>query len=167
MSESSINPERATPPSLPPPLGAATPRRSLRNPWVAVVLSFFVPGVGQVYNGQPAKAVVFLLAFAGAIYGTAEVNPFPFAFLIPFIFLFNLVDAYRGAVLGGDRGAETIEDMAESPAWGASLVVLGMLLLLHNLGWLHLGSLVRFWPVLLILAGAMFLRGAIQRRKAA
>jgi len=168
MSESSIGPEiPPLPPPLPAPLGTAPPPRSLRNPWVAVVLSFFVPGVGQVYNGQPAKAVVFLLAFAGAIFGTAEINPFPFAFLIPFVYLFNLVDAYRGALLGRNRGPETIEDVAESPAWGASLVVLGVLLLLHNLGWLHLDSLVRFWPVLLIVAGIAFLRGAIQRRNAA
>jgi TM2 domain-containing membrane protein YozV len=165
MSESSISPELAPPP--PPPAGAATPRRSLKNPWVSLVLSFVFPGVGQVYNGQPAKALVFFLAFTGAIYGVTEIGPFPFALLIPFVYLFNLVDAYRGAVLGGDRGTETIEDVAESPAWGASLVVLGGLLLLHNLGWLHLGSLARFWPVLLIAAGFAFLRGALQRRKAA
>jgi len=166
MSESSIGPEIPSPPPPPPAAGAA-PQRSLKNPWAAVALSFLFPGVGQVYNAQPAKALVFFFAFTGAIYGTAEVSPFPFAFLIPFVYLFNLVDAYRGAALAAERRTETLEDVAESPAWGTGLMVMGALLLFHNLGWLHLGALVRFWPVLLIAAGFAFLRGALQRRKAA
>lgn len=168
MSESSIKPETpvpaTAPPPLPPPAAAPSPR-SLKNPWVAVCLSFFFPGVGQVYNGQLAKAFVFFLAFTGAIYGTAEVNPFPFAFLIPFVYLFNLVDAYRGAALGGGRGTQGLEEAAESPAWGVTLIALGGALLLHNLGWLNLISFARFWPVLLIVVGLALLRDALQRRK--
>lgn len=150
-------------PALPPPATGTTPT-SLKNPWVALALSFVFPGVGQVYNGQPAKALVFFLAFAGAIYGTAEVSPFPFAFLIPFVYLFNLVDAYRGAVLSG-RSRDDLEDVAESPTWGVTLIALGAVLLFHNLGWLNLRAVARFWPLLLIVAGLTFLRGAIQRRK--
>lgn len=150
-------------PALPPPSGG-TPRTSLKNPWVALALSFLFPGVGQVYNGQPAKALAFFLAFAGAIYGTAEVNPFPFAFLIPFVFLFNLVDAYRSAVISG-RSPGELDDVAESPAWGATLIGLGAVLLLHNLGWVNLRAVARFWPLLLIVAGLVFMRGAIERRK--
>jgi TM2 domain-containing membrane protein YozV len=162
------------PPTIPPPEPVpALPRPAdglppvpLKNPWVALALSFVFPGVGQVYNGQPAKALVFFLAFAGAIYGTAEINPFPFAFLIPFVFLFNLVDAYRSAQLGG-RTRDDLEDVSESPAWGATLIGLGALLLVHNLGWLNLRAVARFWPLLLIVAGLAFLRAAIQRRKGA
>jgi TM2 domain-containing membrane protein YozV len=151
-------------PALPPPTAGRPSVSTLKNPWVALALSFVVPGVGQVYNGQPAKALVFLLAFAGAIYGAAQINPLPFAFLIPFVYLFNLVDAYRSAVLGG-RSQPDLDDVAESPAWGATLIGLGAVLLLNNLGWLNLRAVARFWPLLLIVAGLAFLRGAIQRRK--
>jgi TM2 domain-containing membrane protein YozV len=164
MSESSMSPEALPPPPLPPPSTAAAPPKGAKNPWVAVVLSVLLPGVGQVYNGQLAKAFVFFLGFAGAIYCTAEVNPF-FGFLIPFVYLFNLVDAYRSAALGSSQ-PDAFDDAAESPAWGVTLVLLGGLLLLSNLGWLDLHRLARFWPVILIALGLVFLRGAMERRKA-
>lgn len=165
MSESSMSPEVLTPapPQLPPPPAAPAPRPGLKNPWVALALSVVLPGVGQVYNGQLAKAFVFFLGFTGAIYFTAEVNPF-FGFLIPFAYLFNLVDAYRSAALGLGQ-SQSLDDAAESPAWGITLVVLGALLLFHNLGWLDLHRLSRYWPLLLIVLGLTFLRGALQRRK--
>jgi hypothetical protein len=165
MSESSMSPA-ALPPAAPPPLpppGAAAPRAALKNPWVALALSVVLPGVGQVYNGQLAKAFVFFLGFAGAIYFTANVNPF-FGFTIPFTYLFNLVDAYRSAALGVGR-PDSLDDAAESPAWGITLVALGALLLFHNLGWLDLQRLSRYWPLLLIVLGLAFLRGALERRK--
>ena len=31
-----------------------------RNPWIAFFFSFFLPGLGQLYNGQPGKAALFL-----------------------------------------------------------------------------------------------------------
>jgi TM2 domain-containing membrane protein YozV len=146
------------------PLGPKPPK----NPWLALVLSLF-PGLGQVYNGQPAKAFVFFSAWVGSIYGAAEIDPFPFAFLIPFVYLYNLIDAFRTAsfinarALGGLPVPE--EEAFESPLWGGSLLVLGLLLLLNNLGWLHLAALARYWPVALIVAGAAFLYGSIQRRR--
>lgn len=164
MSESSMSPEALPPPPpLPPPPATPTPPRGAKNPWVALVLSLVLPGVGQVYNGQLAKAFVFFLGFTGAIYFTADVNPF-FGFLIPFVYLFNLVDAYRSAELGLGQ-ADSVDDAAESPAWGITLVLLGGLLLLHNLDWLDLHRLARYWPVILIALGLVFLRGALQRRK--
>jgi TM2 domain-containing membrane protein YozV len=147
----------APPPALPP-----------KSPGLAVALSLF-PGLGQVYNGQPAKAFVFFSAWVASIYGTAEISPFPFAFVIPFVYFYNLIDAYRGAVAVNARalgGLATPEgDDLESPIWGGGLLVLGLLLLLNNLGWLHLAALARYWPVALIVAGAAFLYGSVQRRR--
>ncbi len=157
-------------PTLPhPALVPAPPEpKPPKNPWLALVLSLF-PGLGQVYNGQPAKAFVFFSAWVGSIYGAAEISPFPFAFLIPFVYLYNMVDAFRTAslinarVLGGLPEPE--EETFESPWWGAGLLALGLLLLLNNLGWLRLAALARYWPVVLIIAGGAFLYGAIQRRR--
>ena len=55
------------------------------------------PGIGQVYNGQVAKAFTYLFAFVASIYATAEIAALPFAFLIPFTYFFNLIDAFRSA----------------------------------------------------------------------
>ena len=154
------------------PLPAATPAplapKPPKNPVLALVLSLF-PGLGQVYNGQLAKAFVFFFAWVGSIYGTAEFDPFPFAFLIPFVYLYNLIDAFRTASLINARAAGGLpapeEEAFESPLWGGGLLVLGLLLLLNNLGWLRLASLARYWPVVLIVAGASFLYSSIQRRR--
>jgi len=155
-------------PPAPPPAPYAVGPQLPKNPWAALALSLF-PGVGQIYNGQPAKGVVFFLSWVGCIYGAAEINPFPFAFLIPFVYFFNLIDAWRSATainnrfLGGQALPE--EDTAESPAWGAALVGLGLVLLLNNLGWLRLAALERWWPLLMVIVGGAFLLGSLRRRQ--
>ena len=123
---------------------------------LALVLSLF-PGIGQIYNDQPAKALVFFFAWAGSIYLTAEANPF-FAFLIAFTYFYNLVDAWRSASAINARyarGTFVDEDTTESPAWGAALIGIGALLLLNNLGWLRLAALQRYWPLVLIAGGRL------------
>ncbi len=160
--------EMASPPPLPPQ--PATYVKLPKNPTLALVLSLF-PGLGQVYNGQPAKAFVFFAAWVTGIYGAAEINPFPFAFMIPFAYLYNLVDAYRSAAainarfLGGGPVEE--DESPESPAWGGSLVVLGVVLLAHNLGWINLAAVERYWPVLLIAGGVAMVYGSMKKREAA
>ena len=166
MSTSPAGPGEAVP-TLPLPAASTAPRPP-KSVGLAIVLSLF-PGLGQVYNGQPAKAFVFFSAWVGSIYGASEISPFPFAFLIPFVYFYNLIDAYRGANAVNARalgGLPTPEgDDLESPIWGGGLLVLGLLLLLNNLGWLHLASLARYWPVALIVAGAASLYGSVQRRR--
>jgi TM2 domain-containing membrane protein YozV len=158
-------------PPLPPPSPFPAPPAPPKSPWLALVLSIF-PGVGQIYNGQPAKGIVFFFAWVSSIYGAAEISPFPFALLIPFVYFYNLIDAWKSAArinaraLGGQPVPEEDEDAFESPVWGGALVGLGLLLLFNNLGWFNLRALERFWPVLMIVAGGIFLYGAVQRRKA-
>jgi len=158
-------------PPLPPqpvyPAGPALPK----NPWAALALSLF-PGVGQIYNGQLAKGIFFFFAEAFCLYGAADINWFPFAFLIPFVYFYNLVDAWRSATLinarflGGQSIAEEDTD-DDSPVWGAGLIAMGFLLLLHNLGWLRFAALERWWPLLIVVVGASFLLGSLRRRQAA
>jgi len=154
-------------PPLALPAGSPPAAAAPKSPILALVLSLF-PGVGQIYNGQPAKALVFFFAWAGSIYMTAEANPF-FAFLIAFAYFYNLVDAWRSATAINVRhargGAVLEEDTAESPAWGAALIGVGALLLFNNLGWLRLAALQRYWPLVLMAAGAAFLYGSMRRAK--
>jgi len=165
MSSETSNAGNALPP-LPPP-GAQPYVKPVKSPAVAVLLSLF-PGLGQIYNGQPAKALVFFLSWVGCIYGAAQIDPMPFAFGIPFIYLYNLVDAYRSACAANARQqgeARSEEEVVESPAWGATLVAFGLLLLMNNLDWINLAAFRRYWPLLLIVAGAALLYGSLKRRR--
>ena len=166
MSSPEMTPPAGYPPP-PPPATVVTPAPAMRlekSPWVALLLSLLMPGLGQVYNGQFAKALSFFAAFAGSIYLIADGHPLPFALFMPFIVFWNMIDAYRGAEVVNARGlrATPIEEEPESPAWGIALAVMGALLLLNNLGWLRLGALVPYWPVLLIAAGVVLLRRSMK-----
>jgi TM2 domain-containing membrane protein YozV len=62
------SPQEALVPATSQP-GAASSRQivfvqSTRNPGVAAVLSFFVPGLGQVYNGQIGKGIALMVVYA-------------------------------------------------------------------------------------------------------
>lgn len=150
----------------PPPPGPPLPAPG-KSPAVALFLALIFPGLGlgHVYLGQMAKALTIFAVFVSAIYLTGD-NPLPFAFLIPFTVLYAVVDAYVTAVRLAAGPVQPEEPAAESPAWGGTLVGLGLLLLLNNLGWLRLANFQRYWPVLLIVAGGLFLRASLQRRRA-
>ena len=154
----------AAPPYYPPP---PPPPKGLRAPLVALVLSVF-PGGGQIYNGQLAKALFVFLAFVGTIYATVE-EGFPFAFGIPFVYFFNLIDAYRSAALLNEQaaGRARVEESAdlESPLWGVSLAALGVLILLNNFGFVRLASVARLWPLVLVVTGVVFIYKAASRKK--
>ena len=163
--------ERPPLPPLPAPAyGAPLPVKppQVKAPLLAVFLSFF-PGLGQLYNEQPAKAVTFFFGFVGSIYGAAEINPLPFAFLIPFVVFYGLIDAWNSAQEINRRaqaGQLPRKDSGlESPGWGAGLLLLGFVLLMHNFGWLHLSALNRYWPLALVIAGAIFLVRAVRAQK--
>jgi TM2 domain-containing membrane protein YozV len=165
----------ATPPDtyppLPPPMATAAVARPPKRPGIALVLGALFPGVGQLYNGQTAKAFALFAAFAASIYLADDVG-MPFGLVIPFVVFYSAIDAYRSAVMINLRSAGRSpllesEDDAESPAWGAVLLGIGLLLLMNNLGILQVAAVRRFWPLLLVAAGLMFLRRSLQRRDAA
>jgi TM2 domain-containing membrane protein YozV len=175
---SSFPPGPETPPlpsggGPPPPTYVLAPPPSVtlpKSPAVAVVLSL-CPGLGQVYNGQIGKAFAFFGGWLAAFYSAITIDPMPFVFMFVFVHLYNLVDAWKSAhainvrFLGGRNEPET--DMAvESPVWGAVLVVVGSVILMHNLGWLDLAFVHRWWPVLLIAAGVVFIQRSFEARKA-
>jgi TM2 domain-containing membrane protein YozV len=161
----------APPPALPVGQAGAPFVRLPKSPGLAAFLSLF-PGLGQVYNGRIARAFVFFFAWVGSIYLTVSGHEFPFAFVIPFVYLFNIIDAWKGATAANARflgGRSEPEEQAqiESPVWGSSLVLFGVLILLNNLGWLDLDRLARWWPVLLILVGGYFVYASVEAKKAA
>jgi TM2 domain-containing membrane protein YozV len=42
----------------------------MRNPGIAAVLSFFIPGVGQIYNGKILRGIFWLIVTPGVWIGT-------------------------------------------------------------------------------------------------
>jgi TM2 domain-containing membrane protein YozV len=65
-----------------------------RNPGVAAILSFLFMGLGQAYNGEIAKAVVFLILYALSIFLTFFLIGFV---TIPILWIWSIVDAYRSS----------------------------------------------------------------------
>jgi hypothetical protein len=84
--------------------------------------------------------------------------------LIPFIVFYNMIEAYRSAErinLQSLSGVSTIDEPASNQLWGWSLVAMGGLLLLHNLGLFRFEWVAKMWPLLLIAAGVVLLRGSL------
>jgi TM2 domain-containing membrane protein YozV len=65
-----------------------------KNPAVAAILSFFFMGLGQAYNGEIAKAVVFLILYAISIFLTFFIIGFV---TIPILWIWSIVDAYKSS----------------------------------------------------------------------
>jgi|BarGraNGADG00212_2_1021979.scaffolds.fasta_scaffold65777_1 TM2 domain-containing membrane protein YozV len=65
-----------------------------KNPGVAAVLSFFWAGLGQIYNGQLAKGLLFILAYAVCVILCFVLIGF---ILVPIVWVIGMIDAYNTA----------------------------------------------------------------------
>ena len=151
------------PPRVTPPVYQAPAHR--RSPALAAFLSLF-PGFGHLYNGEIGKALAFFSAFATCIFVMAETDggSIFFGLMVPFIVFYNMIEAYRSAErinLQSFSGVSPVEEPASNQLWGWSLVVMGGLLLAHNLGLFRFEWIARMWPLLMIAAGVALLRGSL------
>ncbi len=150
------------PPRVTPPLHQGSSHK--RSPALAAFLSLF-PGLGHVYNGEIGKGLAFFCAFATCIFVLAESDGGVFfGLLIPFIVFYNMIEAYRSAErinLQSFSGVSPLDEAASGQLWGWSLVVLGGVLLAHNLGLFRFQWVAKMWPLLMIAAGVALLRGSL------
>lgn len=65
-----------------------------KNPGLAAILSFFWMGLGQIYNGQIAKGVFFIVAYAVSWVLMLIIIGFV---TTPVLFVFGIWDAYKSA----------------------------------------------------------------------
>jgi TM2 domain-containing membrane protein YozV len=74
--------------------------KPMRNPILAAVLSLIVAGLGQIYNGQVTKGVIFIVVqlINGAL--TAVLIGW---FLLPLVGLWAMIDAYMTAKHNNER----------------------------------------------------------------
>src|ERR1700694_5627359 len=161
-------------PPPPPPGSGSGP-----NPTVAGILAGFFPfGVGAVYTGQYAKGLahlaIFVLLIAGANAADSDHSSALGVFCglgIAFFWVYQIIDSVRSAkaiqtaqpipdpfglatTFGGGGKIET----SKIPMGAIVLILVGVLFMLHTMGWAEYG-LDRFWPLILIAVGAwMFAR---------
>jgi len=67
---------------------------------LAAVLSFFIPGLGQVYNGQIGKGIIVLILFGLC---TASIIILIGFILAPVFWVWNIYDAYNTAKVINQR----------------------------------------------------------------
>ncbi|UCD65146.1 MAG: hypothetical protein JSW34_06880 [Candidatus Zixiibacteriota bacterium] len=74
------------------------PPKFYKNPGLAAVLSFFYMGLGQIYNGQIAKGVLFLAAYTISWLFIASIILLPIGIITtPILFIYGMYDAYKSA----------------------------------------------------------------------
>ena len=159
------------------PVGPSGPRGG-PIPGLALGLGF-IPGVGAIYNGQYAKGFVHIVIF-GVLINLAD-HPEAQGYdaligmmIAGFIFYmaFEAFHTARRRLLGqpvdewsglfttsAEGGTGQASAMISGPRSGAALVLIaiGVLILLNNLGYLHVGQILKWWPLLLIGIGASML----------
>src|SRR5467141_2013903 len=156
------------------------------NPALAGILAGFFPfGVGAVYTGQYAKGLahlaIFVLLIAGANAADSDHSTALGVFCglgIAFFWVYQIIDSVRSARaiqtaqpipdpfgLATTFGGGTKIETSKIPMGAIVLILVGVLFMLHTMGWAEYG-LDRFWPLILIAIGAwMFARnwGALGR----
>jgi len=65
-----------------------------KNPGVATVLSFFFMGLGQIYNGQIGKGIIFIILYAISVALMFVIVGF---ITTPILWIWGMVDANKSA----------------------------------------------------------------------
>ena len=134
------------------------------SPGVALALGF-IPGVGAIYNGQIAKALIQVLIFGSLIAladRVGDLGPL-FGLGAAAFYFYMVIDSYQTAkaICGGVSRQEWLgfgDVKMGAPVGAALLIGLGVLFLLDNLGLPVFHHVGKFWPVLLIVVGVVLLQ---------
>ncbi len=157
-------------------------KRPPKSPAAAGILSGFFPGAGQLYNGEPTKALLFFIIFAGSI-SMMPHGPHPFLPLVFAAFYFyQIIDAVQTAkainlkALGqtGEpvpaaaplaAAAESASAKSGSVFWGCVLIGLGSIFLLSNFEIIDYDRIFDFWPVIVIVIGLKMIADYFLKKK--
>ena len=144
--------------------------RPRTSPWVALLLSFVVPGLGSAYNGQTSKALVHFALFASCIQFAAVTNARAFFVLAAVaVWLFAAVESFRTAQLiraglAPDTETDSIARRlyGHPAAWAVLLVALGTIFFLTSVLRVRL-PVRQMLPAALVLLGAYMLFDYLRR----
>lgn len=175
-----MNPETAPwqephPTPLPPraaePAAARAPLA--KNPLLAAFLALF-PGIGHIYNGLYLRGILFFLMAASLIQIAGRGGEEVAGFAVGFVWLFNVLDAYRQATLINYGLAQDLglldrprrpRPFHEALAAGLLFFLIGLVALLERFFVIDFDLVFGFWPVVLMALGAWLVWVAISDRK--
>ncbi|MFN7987735.1 MAG: DUF5668 domain-containing protein [Thermoanaerobaculia bacterium] len=157
-----------------PPAPAAPPRPAAppgKNPATAGLLSFLT-GMGHVYLGLYKRGIVFF-AILVMLIAIADHSSGPIGMLIPFWWVFVLIDAVRqarainstGMPEPGFFGEEKPMKADGGLTFGIFLMLVGLFLLLNKVFSINLEFLLDWWPALLVAFGAWQVFAYFQEKK--
>jgi hypothetical protein len=164
-------------PDAPPPAAhvPAAQRDAIHQkiPFLAAILSGF-PGMGNVYNGLYLRGLVQFLII-GTLVNMVDKAGSPFLGMsLAFFWAFNVLDAYRQAVLinfgySQDLG---LVDLPQRPragqgglAAGIILTALGIIAFLDEYVNIDLRWLYDLWPLAIVAVGVWLIVASIRDRK--
>lgn len=146
----------------PPPSGSIPVPPGAPSPGVALALGF-IPGVGAIYNGQYFKAFLHVVIFGFLIAMSNGPLGALFGIGIAAFYFYMVIDSFRtaraiclGQPVEDFPGLGTIQFNA--PIGAIILIGVGVLLLLHSLGWMGFDFLRYVWPIFLIVLGLLLLQ---------
>ena len=140
--------------SAPSPVKAETFVVAVRNPYVAGILSVASPGLGQFYNAETAKGIVFFLAFLVISFDMVSTDILTRFHAIFFfgIWLASVIDAFYSAW--------QISHFVKPCTTGASSLLYVLLAFYALIIVLHIWTgqpdtayLAKFFPPVVVLAG--------------
>lgn len=136
---------------------ATSPRIATFSPGRAALFAV-VPGIGAVYNREYVKALIHFAVFA-ALWMVADRGPGIFVLAVISFWIYTIIDAYRSAQVilrlqvTQPEAPEREPEGINAPVWGATLVLLGILFFLNNLGLDGFRAIERFWPLIFVALG--------------
>jgi hypothetical protein len=143
-----------------------------KNPAAAGLLSFF-PGLGHVYLGLYKRGIVFFAILVLLIAIVDRGDNGPFGMLIPFWWIFVLIDAVRqarainatGMPEPGFFGEERPFRADGGLTFGIFLILIGLFFLADRLFTIDLSFLLDWWPALLVAFGGWQVFAYFQEKK--
>ena len=163
-------PPVAYPPVAPPPPHLAPPPG--KKPAAAGLLSFF-PGLGHVYLGLYKRGIVFFAILVLLIAIADRPHTGPFGMLIPFWWVFVLIDAVRQARAINSTGMPEPGFFGEEKpfkadgglTFGIFLILIGLFFLADRIFTIDLSFLLDWWPALLVAFGLWQVFAYFQEKK--
>ena len=171
------NPPQAPPvaPAMPHDYGSRGRTPMQRSPFFAGVLSFVLPGLGNVYNGLMQRGLMTFLLGISLLFTAAQSKEGPIlALLVPsmiFTWLFGIIDAARQASLINHGLTETDLPTAKAQtshgglAVGVAFFLIGTYGLFSQVFEIDLSVLADYWYALLMAFGGWMIYQSLQQRK--
>lgn len=167
-------PENPPPPAAPAPSSAVhRPPFEKKNPRLAALLSLF-PGLGNVYNGLYLRGFIEFLIVASLMSLLDHAGSPFYALTMVFFWAFNVLDAYRQAMLINYGYAQDLGllDQPQRPRAGqggliagAILTLVGILAFIEEYIDIDIRWLYDLWPVLLVGIGVWLIVASIRERR--